>query len=110
MEDKEFIEDLNDSERNIWLSLRGFARTSQEITKAANYREVVQDLLPSYKAMGCNMNLKIHFLESQLEFFPKNLGKVSDDQVKGFTKTFGLWKSGTEASGPQVCWQTVAGH
>ena len=29
----------------------------------------MQDLLTSYKAMGCNMSLKIHFLESHLDFF-----------------------------------------
>ena len=31
----------------------------------------MQDLLISYKAMGCNMSLKIHFLESQLEIFAR---------------------------------------
>jgi len=29
---------------------------------------------------------------------------------KILTKTLWLWKSGTKASGPQVCWQTVARH
>ncbi|GBO45248.1 hypothetical protein AVEN_52070-1 [Araneus ventricosus] len=28
--------------------------------------------------MGCNMSLKIHFLHSHLEFYPENLGSVSD--------------------------------
>ena len=28
MQDKQFDEDLNETERNEWLSLRGFARTS----------------------------------------------------------------------------------
>ena len=39
----------------------------------------MQDLLTSYKAMGCNMNLKIHFLGPRLEFSPQNLGEVSDE-------------------------------
>jgi len=30
--------------------------------------------------------------------------------VKDSTKTLWLWKSGTKASGPQVCWQTIAGY
>ncbi|GBM76462.1 hypothetical protein AVEN_272741-1 [Araneus ventricosus] len=29
--------------------------------------------------MGCNMSLKIHFLHSHLEFYPENLGSVSDE-------------------------------
>jgi len=44
-----------------------------------NYQGIMQDLLNSYKAMGCNMSLKIHFLESHLNFFPENLGEVSDE-------------------------------
>ena len=39
--------------------------------KAVNYQDVVQDLLTSYKAIGCNMSLKIHFLESHFKFFPR---------------------------------------
>ena len=40
----------------------------------------MQDLLNSYKTMRCNVSLKIHFLESHLNFcFPENLGEVSDE-------------------------------
>ncbi|GBN24640.1 hypothetical protein AVEN_141940-1 [Araneus ventricosus] len=34
--------------------------------------------------MGCNMSLKIHFLHSHLEFYPENLGSVSDDHGERF--------------------------
>ena len=47
--------------------------------KAANYQGIVQDMLTSYKAMGCNISPKIHFLESHLDFFAENLGEVSDE-------------------------------
>jgi hypothetical protein len=50
------------------------------------FHDVVQDLLTSYKAMGCNMSLKIHFLESHLDFFPENLGEVSDEHGERFHK------------------------
>jgi len=30
------------------------------------------------------MSLKIHFLESQLDFFPQNLGEVSDEHSEIF--------------------------
>jgi hypothetical protein len=52
--------------------------------KAANYRDIVQGLLTSYKVMGCNMRLKIHFLETQLDFFAENPGKVSDKHGERF--------------------------
>ena len=44
----------------------------------------MQDLLTSYKAMGCIMSLNIHFLESHLDFFPENLGEVSDEHGERF--------------------------
>jgi len=34
--------------------------------------------------MGCNMSLKIHFLESHLDFFPENLSEVSDEHSGRF--------------------------
>jgi hypothetical protein len=52
--------------------------------KAENYHEIVSDLLMAYKAMGCNMSLKIHFLDSHLDFFPENLGAVSDEHGERF--------------------------
>ena len=34
--------------------------------------------------MGCNMLLKIHFSCSHLDFFPPNLGTVSDEHGESF--------------------------
>jgi len=79
MHDKQFDEDLNETERNAWLSFKRICKDFLGNHKAANYQDVVQGLLTLYKAMGCNMSLKIHFLESHLDFLPENLGKVSDE-------------------------------
>jgi len=84
MQDKQFDEDLNETERNAWLSFKRICKDFLGNHKAANYQDVVRDLLTSYKAMGCNMSLKIHFLESHLDFSPQNLGKVSDEHSERF--------------------------
>nr|CAH7727961.1 unnamed protein product [Callosobruchus chinensis] len=34
--------------------------------------------------MGCNIYLKVHFLHSHLDFFPENLGAVSDEHGERF--------------------------
>lgn len=34
--------------------------------------------------MGCNMSLKVHFLDSHLDFFSENLGGVSDKHGERF--------------------------
>ena len=74
MRDKQFDEDLNETERNARLSFKRICKDFLGIHNAQNYQDVVQDLLTSYKAMGCNINLKIHFLKSNLNFFPEKLG------------------------------------
>jgi hypothetical protein len=52
--------------------------------KAENYHEIVSDLMTAYKPMGCNISLKVHFLDSHLDFFPQNLGAVSDEHGERF--------------------------
>jgi hypothetical protein len=84
MHDKYFDEDLNETERNAWLSFKRICKDFLGNCKAASCQNIVQDLLTSYKTMGCNMSLKIHFLESRLDFFPENLGEVSDEHGERF--------------------------
>jgi hypothetical protein len=78
--------------------------------KAANYQDVVQDLLTSYKAIGCNMSLKIHFLQPHLDLLPENLGEVSDERGERFHQDImamekryqGKWTSSMLAD---YCWK-----
>jgi len=78
MQDIQSDEDLKETERNAWLSFKRICKEVLGNHKETNYQVVMQDLLTSYKAMGCNMSLKIHFLEPHLDFFQENLGEVSD--------------------------------
>jgi hypothetical protein len=55
-------------------------RAFWEITRKKTH-EIVSDLLTGYKA---NMSLKVHFLDSHLDFFPENLGAVSDEHGERF--------------------------
>jgi len=71
MQDKQFDEELNGTEINAWLYFERICKDFLGNHKAANYQDVVQDLLTSYKAMGCNMTLKNHFLTYHLDFFPR---------------------------------------
>jgi len=71
MQDKQFDEDLNETERNAWLSFKKICKDFLGNHKAANYQNVVQDLLTSLKTMGCNMSQQIHSLKSHLDFFPR---------------------------------------
>jgi len=47
MQDKQFDEDLNETERNAWLSFKRICNDFLGNHKASNYQDVVQDLLNS---------------------------------------------------------------
>ena len=44
----------------------------------------VENLLEAFKEKGCRMSLKIHFLHTHLDFFPANLGAISEEQGDRF--------------------------
>jgi len=87
MQDEQFNEDLNETKRNELLLFKRMCKDFLGNHKAANYQDVVQDLLTSHKAMGCNLSPKIRFLESHLDFFPRKSWKSVMNTVKDFTKT-----------------------
>ncbi|GBN33164.1 hypothetical protein AVEN_20146-1 [Araneus ventricosus] len=37
-------------------------------------------MIKNFKILGCSMTLKVHFLDSHLDYFPENLGAVSEEQ------------------------------
>lgn len=107
--DEHFEGLLNPLEKAAWQSFKSLCSNFLGNHKAENYRDIVADLLHSYKAMGCNMSLKIHFLDSHLDFFPENLGAVSDEhgelfhqQISTMEKRYiGKWSSNMLAD---YCW------
>ncbi|UYV63336.1 hypothetical protein LAZ67_2003775 [Cordylochernes scorpioides] len=84
LQDGNFEDSLNEVEAAAWNSFRNICKNFLGNVKVENYSDVVNELLLSYKALGCNMSLKIHFLHSHLDFFPDNLGAVSDEHGERF--------------------------
>jgi hypothetical protein len=52
--------------------------------KNRDYFAIFANMLEKFKVLGCLMGLKIHFLNSYLDFFPENLGAVSEKQGEHF--------------------------
>ena len=63
-------------------------KTFLDNTRDENYRDIVKNLTKDFQAAGCNMSLKIHFLDSHIDFFPSNLGAVSDEHGERFHQEF----------------------
>lgn len=100
---------LNDVEKAAWLSFKKVCAQFFGNNKAHNYVKIVEELRISYRALGCNMSLKIHFLASHFDFLPANLGAVIDEHSERFhqdiltmkTRYQGKWSSSMLAD---YCW------
>lgn len=72
-----------------------------ESHKDSDYKTLVATLLEKYQKLGCNMNIKLHFLDSNLNFLSENLGDFSEEQRERFhqdiktieTKHQGRWNA-----------------
>ena len=53
-------------------------------TKCPKCKEIVKTLIDNFHKLGCNMNVKVHFLHSNLEYFPENLRALSEKQGERF--------------------------
>jgi len=82
--DQQFEAVFSDKEKAAWQSFEKVSNSFLGNFKAANFRELVQDMMDSYEQLGCNMSLKMHFLFSHLNFFPLNCGEVSDEHGECF--------------------------
>ena len=84
MKDNAFLNSMNKTERQAWLSFVSVFENFLGNTKSDDYRNIVETMLENYHKLGCNMSIKVHFLNSHLEQFPDNLGAVSDEQAERF--------------------------
>ena len=75
---------LSGKEKAAWQSFEKVSSGFLGNFKAANFKELVQDLMDPYEQLGCNMSLKIHFLFSHLDLFPLNCGAVRDKHGESF--------------------------
>jgi len=80
LRDDSFIKHMNDTEKAAW---NNFERTVENFLcnkKSENYKEIVAKMVENFRALGCNMNFKLHFLDSHINYFPMNLGTYSEEQ------------------------------
>ena len=84
MKDTDFEELLNLKELRVWEAFNSVYRDFLGNTRVPDYQACIEKLLKSYEDMGCRMSLNIHFLHSHLNFFPPNLGAMSDEHGERF--------------------------
>lgn len=84
IKDEAFLNSMNKTERDAWMSIGNVIHNFLGNVKSDDYKILVSNMLKNLKRLGCNMSLKLHFLHSHLDYFPKNLGDVSEEQGERF--------------------------
>ena len=100
---------LQEDEKAAWDSFKFVVKGFLWNRRAQNYEELVNNLLQSYQKLGSYVSLKIHFLQSHLDFFLENCGAVSDEHGERFDQHIssmekryqGKWNCGMLAD---YCW------
>ena len=82
--EKDFQNTMTNVEKNAWVSFKEVIDKFLGNYKDENYENIVQNMLQHFRRLGCNMSLKVHFLFSHLNYFPENLGAVSEEQGERF--------------------------
>ena len=71
------------NEKEAWADFKNVVNGFLGNKKELNNKFIVDNttcMLQKYMILGCNMSLKVHFLHSHLNYFPYNLGAVSEEQ------------------------------
>ncbi|KRZ79249.1 hypothetical protein T10_10457, partial [Trichinella papuae] len=84
IKDKMFSSTMTQVEEEAWVAFTNVVSGFLGNKKDPEYGRLVNVMLENFEKLGCNMNLKLHFLHSHLDFFPQNLGDVSEEQGERF--------------------------
>ncbi|KAJ8868262.1 hypothetical protein PR048_029778 [Dryococelus australis] len=77
---------LSPKEKQAWMCFTNVKKNFLGKKRAANYRELVNEMIVAYRNFGCNMSLKMNFLHLHLDSFPGDCSDVSDEHGERFHK------------------------
>ena len=92
IQDQTFTSHMTAVESDAWCSYVSEVREFPGNTKASNYRYLVDVMLRNFQALGSRMSIKLHYLFSHLDYFPENLGNVSEEQGERFHQDITVMK------------------
>ena len=84
LESDELETTMSSLEKDAWQAFRHVVKGFLGNNGSEDYKELVENLVTTYHALGCRMSIKLHFLHSHLDFFRPNLGAVSEEHGERF--------------------------
>ena len=80
MQNEEYGARLNTLQLAAWNAMKSVVVNFLASHRHEKYPDIVDSMLKAREQLSARMSLKMHFLHSHLDFFPSNLGEVSDKQ------------------------------
>ncbi|GBN79856.1 hypothetical protein AVEN_147559-1 [Araneus ventricosus] len=80
--DEVFESKMEMSEKKCLESFQGSRQKFVGNLKDSNFKCIVENMLTKFKDLDCSMNLKMHFLNSHVDYFPENLAASSERTEK----------------------------
>ena len=84
IKDREFSSRMASVELTAWNSFVEVVHNFLRNSKSDDYENLVRQMIRNFQALGCRMSVKLHFLDSHLDYFPANLGAYSEEQGERF--------------------------
>jgi hypothetical protein len=75
---------MTEIEEDAWNAFKEIVKKFFGNIKDPLNKETVRNMMDKFKLLGCNMSLQLHFLASHLDYFPPNLGAISEEQGERF--------------------------
>ncbi|GBO46167.1 hypothetical protein AVEN_168626-1 [Araneus ventricosus] len=88
MKDENFETKMETNERKAWESFKLIITNFLGNKKDPNFNSIVEEMINNFKILSYSMSLKVHVLDSHLDYFPENLGAVSEEQGEIFHKKY----------------------
>ena len=84
MKEPMFDEALIEAELSTWQSLKPVVTNFLGNHRSAEYEKEIEKPLKSFRQLEARMSVKLHFLQSHLDFFSKNCGDLHEEQGEHF--------------------------
>ena len=106
---------LTDVQLVAWNSFKNICSGFLGKHRAENYRDIVSTLVGNYENLGYNMSLKVHFLDSHMDFFHERLSDVSDEHGERFHQDIAVIEKRYKGRRSQsmladYCWKLARDH
>ena len=82
MKDLIFDKVLTTNKKIAWLSFKNVITNFLGKHQSQDCEDMIQELMQNFQALGTRLSIKMHFLNSHLDYFPDNCGKYSEERVR----------------------------